>query len=241
MKTKTCSACSKEKPLSEFGLAHERKDGHRGICKLCRNEQARQWCKENPGKSAEYCHRSRQKHLKERRAKGRARYHIHKNEWAEQRCQYRQENLEKVRLRDREYYQRTRTQQLENARYYRERQRSTPEGRAAHVEEIRQWRRKYPDKARAKARQDKLRRRAIMAGAEGYHTEEAWQAISDRHDARCLRCGSTEDLTRDHIIPLSNGGSDYASNLQPLCRSCNASKGKRYIDYRPQAYWRDWT
>lgn len=241
METKTCSACGKEKPLSEFGLACERKDGHRGVCKICRNEQARQWREENPEKSAEYCRRSRQKHLEERREKGRARYYAHKDEWAEQRRRHRQENLETARKEGRERYQENRAWRLEYARRYRNRIRSTPEGRAAHVEEIRQWRKRYPDKARAKSKHDKLRRRAARADAEGSHTEEEWRAVLGLYGYKCLRCDATVDLARDHIVPLSIGGSDYANNLQPLCRSCNASKGKRYVDYRPEAYWRDWT
>ena len=33
-------------------------------------------------------------------------------------------------------------------------------------------------------------------------------------------------LTVDHIVPLSAGGSNYYENLQLLCGSCNALKGK---------------
>lgn len=42
MKTKVCSRCKQEKPLSEFPLRKEGKDGHRGVCRVCRNTQARQ-------------------------------------------------------------------------------------------------------------------------------------------------------------------------------------------------------
>jgi hypothetical protein len=33
-------------------------------------------------------------------------------------------------------------------------------------------------------------------------------------------------------MPLLLGGSNDIGNLQPLCRSCNAWKGARYIDFR---------
>ena len=43
----------------------------------------------------------------------------------------------------------------------------------------------------------------------------------------CACCGSTEDITIDHIIPLSKGGDDELNNLRLLCRSCNSRKGDR--------------
>lgn len=55
-----------------------------------------------------------------------------------------------------------------------------------------------------------------------------WDAIS-REAIRlapfCVKCNSRADLTTDHIIPRSRGGTDGADNLQVLCRSCNSGKG----------------
>lgn len=45
----------------------------------------------------------------------------------------------------------------------------------------------------------------------------------------CMACGSTESIQMDHIIPLSRGGSHGIGNLQPLCKSCNISKHKRFM------------
>ena len=43
----------------------------------------------------------------------------------------------------------------------------------------------------------------------------------------CVRCESRDNLTIDHIIPVSGGGGDDRDNLQTLCRPCNLQKGAR--------------
>jgi 5-methylcytosine-specific restriction endonuclease McrA len=42
--------------------------------------------------------------------------------------------------------------------------------------------------------------------------------------AKCARCGSTENVTADHIISREDGGTNHPWNYQPLCGSCNSSK-----------------
>ncbi len=49
--------------------------------------------------------------------------------------------------------------------------------------------------------------------------------IFKRDGNSCNHCGSTEDLTIDHIKPVALGGDDSLGNLQTLCRSCNSKKG----------------
>lgn len=41
----------------------------------------------------------------------------------------------------------------------------------------------------------------------------------------CQECGSTEDLTLDHILPLKMKGKDKLWNKQLLCVKCNGRKG----------------
>ena len=46
----------------------------------------------------------------------------------------------------------------------------------------------------------------------------------------CLYCGmryQTRDLTRDHITPVSQGGTDSWTNVATACRRCNNYKGGR--------------
>jgi 5-methylcytosine-specific restriction endonuclease McrA len=49
---------------------------------------------------------------------------------------------------------------------------------------------------------------------------------------QCLKCGTKENLTLDHIKPLIKGGLNTLDNLQTLCGYCNSKKGKKEIDYR---------
>lgn len=51
--------------------------------------------------------------------------------------------------------------------------------------------------------------------------------VLERDFWTCRHCGSHRDLTVDHIVAVSIGGSDEMSNLQTLCQPCNSKKGRR--------------
>ena len=70
-------------------------------------------------------------------------------------------------------------------------------------------------------------------GAVGSHTLGDWETLKKQYGFQCPRCGRSEPeikLEADHIIPLSKGGSNYIENIQPLCRSCNASKNNKILN-----------
>ena len=49
--------------------------------------------------------------------------------------------------------------------------------------------------------------------------------VAGKNASACAFCGSTEDLTQDHIILASRGGSNGRHNKQLLCQPCNLKKG----------------
>ena len=46
-------------------------------------------------------------------------------------------------------------------------------------------------------------------------------------DKSCRECGADTDLTIDHIVPQSKGGTHAEDNLRVLCRRCNSAKNNR--------------
>jgi 5-methylcytosine-specific restriction protein A len=68
------------------------------------------------------------------------------------------------------------------------------------------------------------------AGSRVRHDQHArrswrWRRLSERlrqSQPWCTSCGSTDDLTVDHVVPLSMGGKEYdVDNLRVLCRPCH--------------------
>jgi hypothetical protein len=45
----------------------------------------------------------------------------------------------------------------------------------------------------------------------------------------CVYCGSTVNLTVDHLVPRSRGGDDSADNVVLACQTCNTSRGEKGI------------
>jgi 5-methylcytosine-specific restriction endonuclease McrA len=90
---------------------------------------------------------------------------------------------------------------------------------------------------RLTGRQSRIEVQPIIA-VRGSIPSRAWRAtptitntklfVRDRHV--CAYCGGNfhfEDLTREHIVPVSRGGSDAWMNCITACRACNGHKGNR--------------
>ncbi|MDP9073181.1 MAG: HNH endonuclease [Actinomycetota bacterium] len=95
----------------------------------------------------------------------------------------------------------------------------------------RKWATDHPELNAHKA----ARRRARTFSAEGSHTVEEWLLVCHTWKGACAYCGRVGPLTRDHVVPLARGGSDYIANILPACRECNTSKHNRLLsEWRPE-------
>lgn len=104
-----------------------------------------------------------------------------------------------------------------------------------------QWIKDNPNRVKAHARKNyqnhkelfqhaSVLRKARIRNAEGSHTLAEWNKLKEKFNNSCACCKKQEPeikLTRDHVVPLIKGGSNYISNIQPLCQPCNGSKHTR--------------
>jgi 5-methylcytosine-specific restriction endonuclease McrA len=78
-------------------------------------------------------------------------------------------------------------------------------------------------------------RRALKAGIPGSHTIEELQALYNKQRGICWCCEQYipwNKMTVDHIIPITwPNSTDYISNIQLLCKSCNSRKSNKHDKY----------
>lgn len=138
--------------------------------------------------------------------------------------EWRKENPERFKAIRKRDYDTHRERHLRNAKKYRQ----DPQAIARRQTILRRFQKQYPDRYAEYERIRSHRKRA--AGAA--YTKAEWDALCAKYNHRCLCCGATRKLTVDHVVPISKGGSNTIDNIQPLCISCNSSKGVQVIDYR---------
>ena len=71
---------------------------------------------------------------------------------------------------------------------------------------------------------------------KSFHSKEAFELLCHLYQFTCPCCGRSEPeitLTRDHIVPVCEGGENWIRNIQPLCAECNSRKGAETIYYPP--------
>ena len=70
----------------------------------------------------------------------------------------------------------------------------------------------------------RMRKQKNNAGADYFYDK----IIKPKIDY-CVYCGSTDNLSTDHIMPIIKGGNQDPKNLIKACKSCNSSKNNSFF------------
>lgn len=206
---KTCTRCTKEKPLEDFQKSRARKDGYSSMCKSCLNERDRIKYAINPKKRISN-QSWRNNNPEKVRASKKADAIKHADRKRESDKRWRLSNKERKSENGKSWYQ-------------------------ANIDKVRSRARDWAKNNPIKRMLHNQTRRALKKNNGGKITAEEWQTLKKRYNHTCLCCGRKEPeikLTIDHVLPLKLGGTNTISNAQPLCVSCNSSKKTKQIDYR---------
>lgn len=216
---KTCTKCKTWKLFEEYSPAKQKRDGRKAQCKSCRAA----W-------QSSYYRGNREQCL----TKMKARYWSNPKLKAEYDKERREEKREELNAQKRRYYYEVQKHRLRKPLTKEEKQykRAYDRQRYSENREAIKARVRLYQKCSINAKVLQKLYRARKYASPGTFTASEWTELCEACDYRCLACGQKKSLTADHVIPLSKGGTNYISNIQCLCKSCNSSKGARTIDYR---------
>jgi len=127
------------------------------------------------------------------------------------------------RIRNRQQYL-----EWDRGRYPKRKEEVKQRGRKYYIENRDKIRKRTSDYQ--KANPDKCvlyttKRNEIKRGLLADLTLEQWETIKAVFKNKCAYCGKrTSRLEKEHVIPLSKGGTLTLRNIVPACRSCNSRK-----------------
>ena len=215
--TKYCSKCKDNKELDKFNKNISTKDGFQAICKKCQHDVYVIYKGDNKERVLENSRIVSRRWGENNPEKKKEVY----RKWARNNPEKAAANSRKQGLKRQERYPDKLKKDKHN--WYKQ-------NRERVIKKSIKWRRNNKNKVLEYART----RRALKLVGGGKITDIEWQELLHEADNKCLRCGSQDRLTLDHVQPLAHGGRHEKENAQVLCHSCNCRKGVSHTDYRKQ-------
>lgn len=86
------------------------------------------------------------------------------------------------------------------------------------------------ERGKVKRRISNAKRRATKVSTASPTIDSYIQSLYDSPDKCCSYCDSKDNLSIDHIIPLSRNGTHTEDNVELVCLPCNIQKGNKNKD-----------
>lgn len=211
MNTRVCSECKIEKPFHSFCKDKNRVGGISYMCRQCHKLKGQLYYEINKDKI---------------RAKHRDYARSHKEDQKKRHLAWYNKNKEKKQKQNKEWAR-------NNPKRFKEIVSEWAKNNSSKRNvSTKKWKNSVKGKIAVSEynRKTKIKRKNI----HGYHSAQQWADLKRNHNYMCVCCWKIEPLiklTRDHIVPVSKGGTDDISNIQPLCQSCNSRKKTKTIKY----------
>lgn len=227
---KTCLKCGDVKPLDQFPKRKGATDGHRGECKACKNSAIvitpEQRAIKNV-KSRAYKLANREKLAAQRKA------YRDKNKIKIQLSGilYRAAHAERIRVGQREYYERNNLRISEYFAGRREEKKAydreyVQANKAKKAEQNARWKRENKDRIKVQ----RANRKARLQGKKITYNDVVDIYLAQGGKCRYCQIALGDRYHLDHRMPLALGGQNERSNLQVLCPSCNLRKHATHPD-----------
>ncbi len=181
-----------------------------GKCKSCVKSSVRENRRNRKQRYAEY---ERSRANLPHRIEARKKYQEeHKEQLSEYKQSWAANNSQRVAGSKHDYYERNREDVISRSK---------------------KWAEENAEKVKIAKANNRRKRRAAKNARDIHFTAEEFDALCSVYGYACLCCGVTDRrLQADHVVPLTKGGFDDISNIQPLCGECNRRKFTAIIDYR---------
>lgn len=220
---KTCTKCNAEKPKIDFSKRASSSDGFAHECKKCASIRNARYRMQNrdaviASMMAYYIENKERISEKAKEYRDKNRTKIIASVKA-----YQEKNSQKISARKKESHEKNKLSvNAKSRKYYLENKERICEQKKIYRSENSELVINHNRNARARKR-----------SAEGKHTAAEVLAIFEAQRGLCASCN--EKLFKsgikkyhvDHIMPLALGGTNWASNLQCLCKSCNLRKNSK--------------
>ena len=185
-----------------------RKHYGKGLCK-------KHYCKQYNQKHKEHIASQKQIYSKQYRAKNR-------KSILEYQKQHYQANKERIKQRHNEYGLQHKEEANKRSAIHYEKNREDV------LIRTKKWRRNHREISRIISKNQHAKRNSSLKNA-GKFTHEEWISKLSSFNNRCACCSSLNNITVDHIIPITKNGKNTIDNIQPLCMNCNTIKHSRII------------